>query len=83
MKEIEEHLEVVALRVPPGDNWKLMDIDEPIEGLVQALTAYMRATRFKGSYKLDPLGGKLYAIKETTVEVEEKVPQKWDLYGEG
>ena len=46
---IEEENELIALRVPPGDNWELV-IDEgsTIEGLVMALTMYMRKTKFKG-----------------------------------
>ena len=41
---IEENLELIAKRVPPGDNWTLIDdIDKNIiEGLVNALTAYLR-----------------------------------------
>ena len=85
-EEIEENLELIAVRVPPGDNWKL-EIEtispESVEGLTTALTEYMRETGFKGAYRLEPLNGKLYAIKETTVKVEEEVEQKWDLYGEG
>jgi hypothetical protein len=32
-----------------------------------ALTMYMRKTKFKGSYQLDPLDGKLYAIEKQEV----------------
>lgn len=79
---IEENLELIARRVPPGDNWALVDDPEKniIEGLVNTLTAYLRKTKFKGEYRLAPLDGKLYAIKQ--VEAPEPEPEVWDLYGE-
>ena len=53
MKEevIEENLELIATRVPPGDNWKVIATGEVVEGLVTALTMYLRATQFKGHYR--------------------------------
>lgn len=78
---IEEEKELIATRVPPGDNWELViDRGNTVEGLVMALTMYMRKTKFKGEYRLAPLDGKLYAIKKH--EVEEPEPMKFDLYGE-
>ena len=81
---IEEENELIALRVPPGDNWELV-IDEgtTIEGLVMALTMYMRKTKFKGEYRLAPLAGKLYAVKKHEIEVVPPEPMIFDLYGEG
>jgi len=77
----EETLELIAIRVPPGDNWELeTNKGEVIEGLVPTLTTYLRTTGFKGHYRLAPLDGKLFAIKEQEVEKEEFV---YDLYGEG
>lgn len=84
MTEIEEVTELIAERVPPGDNWELViDKGTIVEGLVQALTQYMRKTEFKGHYRLEPLNGKLYAIKEVEAIVPEPEPEVWDLYGEG
>jgi len=82
-KEIVEHNELIAERVPPGDNWELViDRDNVIEGLVQTLTQYMRKTKFKGHYRLEPLNGKLYAILTKEIDIEEPEPETWDLYGE-
>jgi hypothetical protein len=80
---IEEEEELIAKRKAPGDNW-VLEIDQTnvIEGLVMALTMYMRATKFKGEYRLAPLDGKLFAIKKHEVEVVEEEPMKFDLYGE-
>lgn len=81
MAQLEEESILIAERVPPGDNWTLVDDKKKvIEGLVMALTAYMRKNKFKGAYRLEPLDGKLYAIK--TFEVPEEEPMKYDLYGE-
>jgi len=83
-KELIEYNELIAGRVPPGDNWELLiDRGTKVEGLVQALTQYMRKTKFKGHYRLEPLNGKLFAIKEQQVDIPEPEPEVWDLYGEG
>ena len=80
---IEEERELIAKRKAPGDNWVLeLDPGNIIEGLVMALTLYMRKTKFKGSYQLDPLDGKLYAIEAIEIEIPEEEPMKFDLYGE-
>ena len=82
-KEIVEQKELIAERVPPGDNWELViDRDNVIEGLVQTLTQYMRKTKFKGHYRLEPLNGKLYAIVTKEIDIEEPEPETWDIYGE-
>ena len=82
-KELIEHNVLIANRIPPGDKWELViDKDTVIEGLVQTLTQYMRKTKFQGHYRLEPLNGKLFAIKEEQVEVPEPEPEVWDLYGE-
>ena len=82
---VEEVLDVIAKRQPPGDRWLGLWKDsprEPIEGLVPTLTAYMRATEFKGAYRLEPLEGNLFAIKTQTVTWTPPEPEKYDLYGE-
>jgi len=81
--KIKEEYILIAERIPPGDNWELeIDKEEIIEGLVPTLTAYLRKTKFKGDYKLSPLKGKLYAIKEQEIIVKEPEVEKFDLYGE-
>jgi hypothetical protein len=81
----EEVLELIARRTPPGDRWVgqwRKASSTPIEGLVPTLTAYMRATEFKGAYRLEPLKGELYAIKTQTVTWTPPPPEVYDLYGE-
>jgi|TARA_R100000231_G_C5196604_1_gene126093 hypothetical protein len=82
-KETIESSVLIAERVPPGDKWELViDKENVIDGLVQALTQYMRKTKFKGNYRLEPLNGKLYAIREEEVDITEPEPERFDLYGE-
>ena len=81
--EIQEQKVLIANRMPPGDNWELViDQGNTIEGLVMTLTMYMRKTKFKGEYRLDPLAGKLYIIETHEVVVPDEEPMKFDLYGE-
>jgi hypothetical protein len=81
--EIIEEIELIAQRVPPGDKWELLiDKENVIEGLVQTLNQYVRKTKFKGHYRLEPLNGKLFAIVTKEVPIEEPEPEKFDLYGE-
>ena len=83
-KELLEHNELIAERTPPGDKWELViDRGTIVEGLVMALTTYMWKTKFKGHYRLEPLKGKLYAIRTEEVEIEEPEQMVYDLYGEG
>ena len=81
--EVIENDILIARRVPPGDKWRLVanEPDGPVhKTLTDALEAYMVKTGFKGHYRLEPLNGKLYAIKEETVAPPP--PEKFDLYGE-
>ena len=87
IKEVEENV-LIANRVPPGDRWLLVDENrkpingEILEGIIEAMSEYMRNNNFKGDYRLSPLSGEIFAIKEVSVEVPEVKPKKYDLYGE-
>ena len=75
---------LIATRHPPGDNWQLITDDKDptiIKGLVPTLNKYFQTAIYKGPFRLDPMAGKLFAIK-TEIEPEE-AEQLWDIYGEG
>jgi len=83
MKEIVEVNKLIAERVPPGDKWELViDRDNVIDGLVKTLNNYVKKTKYKGHYRLEPLNGKLFAIIKNEIEIEEPEPETFDLYGE-
>ena len=79
----KELIEEIAKRVPPGDKWELViDKENIVDGLVKTLNTYVRKTKFKGHYRLEPLNGKLYAIIENEIDIKEPEQEKFDLYGE-
>lgn len=87
-KILQEVNTLIAKRVPPGDRWQLVDVNEKplspeiIDGIVEALSEYMRTNNFRGDYRLSPLEGKLYSISQQYMEVEPPKQKKYDLYGE-
>ena len=82
-KELIEEIELIAKRVPPGDKWELViDKENIVDGLVKTLNTYVRKTKFKGHYRLEPLNGKLYAIIENEIDIKEPEQEKFDLYDE-
>lgn len=62
----------IAIRVPPGDNWKIHIIepneviDEPAvySSLMDVLEAFYTKYKYKGDFKLSPSKGKLFVIVE-------------------
>jgi|TARA_B100001778_G_C17966531_1_gene352851 hypothetical protein len=81
---INEHNELIATRVPPGDRWKLVDDPKNIvhPNLTETLEAYLHKTGFQGEYRLDPMNSRLYAIHKTEEEVKPKEEKMYSLYGE-
>ncbi|MDA8959474.1 hypothetical protein N9F64_01635 [bacterium] len=79
-----EHNELIATRTPPGDRWVL--VGDPKKQVFTTLTdtleAFLHQTGFKGSYRLDPMDSKLYAIQEHEYEVPKDEPKTFSLYGE-
>jgi hypothetical protein len=79
-----EHNELIAVRIPPGDRWSLVGDPkkEVFNTLTDALEAFLHQTNFKGSYRLDPMDSKLYAIQSHEEEVLREEPKMFSLYGE-
>ena len=82
--EIIEENELIANRKAPGDNWILVNDSEKVlyTSLTDTLEAFFHKTGFKGEYRLDPMGSKLYAIHATEEEVKPKEEKMYSLYGE-
>ena len=82
--KIVEHNELIATRRAPGDNCILVDDSKNVvhKSLTDTLEAYLGVTNFKGEYRLDPLGSKLYAIKSTEEEIKPEPIKKYNIYGD-
>jgi len=83
MNEIQEKNILIAERVPPSDRWILLpnkDIVYP--SLIEVMNAYHIKCVGKPpkAYRLEPKEGKLYAIIESTQEIES--PKKYNIYGD-
>ncbi len=83
-KQVVEHNQLIATRVPPGDRWSLVGDPkkEVFNTLTDDLEACLHQTPSKGSYRLDPMDSKLYAIQTNEVEVKKEEPKMFSLYGE-
>ena len=79
-----ENKQLIADRVPPGDRWALTaDPSRKVyESLTDSLEAYFQQTQFNAAFYLDPIGGKLYAVKRTEVEIEPEPIREFSFYGE-
>lgn len=79
-----EQKQLIAERVPPGDRWALTaDPSKKVyESLTESLEAYFQQTQFNAAFYLDPLGGKLYAVKREEVEIKPEPIKEFSFYGE-
>ncbi len=81
-KEIEKNI-LIAERVPPGDQWNVVGVNEVQTSLTEALNAYyMTSTVKPQAFRLEPLKGMLYIITTEEVEVLQPKQKTFNLYGE-
>lgn len=81
--EIQEKLQLIARRTPPGDRWTLEGETEIRKNITDALEAYyQKATVKPPAYRLEPLQGKLFAIYSSEVEIPEEKPKQYSIYGD-
>lgn len=80
--EIIEHNELIAIRVPPGDSWRLVgDKNQTVHNsLTDALEAWFEKSQEKVDFRLSPLEGKIYAIR--TENKKPEPPKRFNLYGD-
>jgi len=64
-----ENKQLIAQRVPPS--------------LTDTLETYFQKTKFNAAFYLDPLGGALYAVERTEVEIQPEPIKTFDFYGDG
>ena len=71
--------ELIATRVAgKGDTWKLIEGGTEYPSLTETLEAYFQKTEHKGSFRLEPLNSKLFAIKQGNAEP----PKRFNIYGD-
>ena len=81
--EIQEKLIEIGSRVPPGDNWKMSNVNEIQKSITDALEAWFQMATVKPkAFRLDLAQGKLYAIVSSEVEIQEPEPKKYSIYGD-
>ena len=81
--EIKEKLVEIGSRVPPGDQWKMSNVNAVQKGLTEALEAWFQINTAKPrAFRLDLAQGKLYAIFSEEVEIEEPKPKQYSIYGD-
>lgn len=78
----QEYNELIATRVPPSDQWKLVNdkTNTVHKSLTEALEAWFGMTQEKAEFRLAPLDSKLYVIR-----TEEKKPEptkRFNIYGD-
>ena len=80
--EVKEFNELIATRVPPGDQWSLVDDSKVYKSLTDALQAWFEKTGEKAEFRLAPLDSKLYVIRTEEVEIKPEPPKKFNIYGD-
>ena len=81
--EIQEKLIEIAYRVPPGDNWKVSNVNEVQKSITDALEAWFQLATVKPkAFRLNLEEGKLYAILPQEVEIKEPEPKRYNIYGD-
>ena len=81
--EVKEKLIEIGSRVPPGDQWKMSNVNAAQKSLTDALEAWFQISTIKPkAFRLDLAQGKLYAILTEEVEIKEPEPKKYSIYGD-
>ena len=83
-KETIEYNELIATRVPPGDNWTLVNDKNKVihKSLTDALEAWFEANQEKAEFRLAPLDSKLYVIRNEIKEIQPEPVKRFNIYGD-
>ena len=82
---IKEITKLIAERVPPGDQWTLVDDTKAIiyKSIADTLEAYYQSVKVKPkSFRLEPAEGLLFAIIDENVEEITEPIKTFNIYGE-
>lgn len=79
-----EYNELIATRVPPGDQWVLVEDKNKViyKTITDALEAWFEANQEKVEFRLAPLDSKLYAIRSEEKEIKPEPIKRFNIYGD-
>jgi hypothetical protein len=79
-----EYNELIATRVPPGDQWVLVNDKNKVihKSLTDALEAWFEANQEKAEFRLSPLDSKLYVIRSEVKEIQPEPVKRFNIYGD-
>lgn len=79
-----EYNELIATRVPPGDQWVLVNDKSKVihKSLTDALEAWFEANQEKTEFRLSPLDSKIYVIRNEIKEIQPEPVKRFNIYGD-
>ena len=79
-----EYNELIATRVPPGDQWVLVGDKNTVihKSLTDALEAWFETYQEKAEFRLAPLDSKLYVIRSEEKEIQPEPVKRFNIYGD-
>ena len=79
-----EYNELIATRVPPGDQWVLVGDKSKVihKSLTDALEAWFEKNQEKAEFRLAPLDSKLYVIRSEEKTIEPEPTKRYNIYGD-
>jgi CRISPR/Cas system-associated exonuclease Cas4 (RecB family) len=82
--ETVEYHDLIATRVPPGDQWVLVEDKNKVihKSITDALEAWFDKNQEKVEFRLSPLEGKLYVIRSEEKEIQPEPIKRFNIYGD-
>ena len=79
-----EYHDLIATRVPPGDQWVLVEDKNKVihKSITDALEAWFDKNQEKVEFRLSPLEGKLYVIRSEQKEIQPEPIKRFNIYGD-
>jgi hypothetical protein len=79
-----EYNELIATRVPPGDQWVLVNDKNKVihKSITDALEAWFDVNQEKAEFRLAPLDSKLYVIRSEIKEIQPEPIKRFNIYGD-
>jgi len=79
-----EYNELIAQRVPPGDQWVLVEDKNKVihKTITDALEAWFDKNQENVEFRLAPLDSKLYVIRSEEKEIAPEPTKRYNIYGD-